>query len=141
MKVDRKSEGKYCRVCHSTFNHTNNQPVCLMPCGHTFCRTCADSIGKVGNTNNNHDSERSSANRSCPLCHQRFNQIIPDYEMIDMMNSLIKFSVSGKTDNETGSNTEPEDEHGDRDRAEVRAKQGEQDSDGKSKTFVKKSTP
>jgi hypothetical protein len=82
MKVDRKSECKYCRLCHKNFNHGENKPHCLIPCGHTFCRECTLR------------EESFKQQRHCPMCKENFSQIIPDYEMIDMLNSLVKLAVA-----------------------------------------------
>ena len=93
MKIDRKSECKYCRVCHKNFNHSNNKPVCLIPCGHTFCMQCSNGKFK---------------NNQCPSCKESYNQIIPDYEMIDMLNSLVQLSVSISDDDEIIQSTSEE---------------------------------
>jgi hypothetical protein len=96
VKIDRKSECKYCRRCHKNFNHTDNKPCCLIPCGHTFCIECTSL----------HEFKEE---RTCPTCRERFNQVIPDYEMIDMLNSLVKLSV-GISDEEDTKRTDSDEE-------------------------------
>jgi hypothetical protein len=83
MRIDRKNESKICRLCDKKYNHEENRPVCLMPCGHTYCRKCTQI-----------ESAQINTKRTCPACKLGFNQIIPDYAMLDMINSTAELSLS-----------------------------------------------
>ncbi|RNA30301.1 importin subunit alpha-like [Brachionus plicatilis] len=68
---DRKKEITYCFVCKQNYDHNACRPECLIPCGHTFCHECIKKL----------------FSKNCSRCGSLFNQIIPDYEMVDMIST------------------------------------------------------
>lgn len=67
--IDRKKEIRYCVLCKKNYDHKEYRPECLIPCGHTFCHECMNTKIK----------------KNCPKCSLLFNQIIIDYEMMDIV--------------------------------------------------------
>lgn len=65
---DRKKEIRFCILCKNNYDQKEFRPECLIPCGHTFCHKCLKAV-----------------KNSCPKCSLYFNQIIPDYEMMDIV--------------------------------------------------------
>nr|XP_053650229.1 uncharacterized protein LOC128700797 [Cherax quadricarinatus] len=55
------SETVRCEVCSELYQTDSRDPV-LLPCGHTFCRTCIVSVQKEGDL-------------SCPSCSQDISQV------------------------------------------------------------------
>lgn len=83
--IDRSNESKFCIECKKCYNHDENKPECLIPCGHTFCRTCIKSFRM----------------QMCPVCRNKYNQVIPDFEMIDMIKgALVNLKVSDSNFND-----------------------------------------
>lgn len=69
--IDRKKEPTLCVLCKQNYDKEQHKPECLIPCGHTYCKAC---INKFDNKK-----------KTCPLCKMYFNQVIPDYEMMDII--------------------------------------------------------
>lgn len=65
-----------CSICCERYSCENNGfvnsfPTILVPCGHTFCRSCIDKITSRSN------------NAECPNCRQRIKLTCPNYSLID----------------------------------------------------------
>ena len=71
--IDRKTEPKNCPLCKNIYDERQTRPEALIPCGHTFCAKCVVNFEKV-----------------CKMCAEKYNQIIPDYEMIDLVKAAKK---------------------------------------------------
>lgn len=71
--LDRNSEPRNCPLCKTNYNETTCRPEALIPCGHTFCSRCVRKFERV-----------------CKMCATGYNQIIPDYEMIDLIRQTSK---------------------------------------------------
>lgn len=76
--IDRKKEITYCKLCKLTYNQDLIRPDCLIPCGHVFCKSCI----------------LKTKLKNCPDCNQSFSQIIPDFEMMDIVSGLPALSIS-----------------------------------------------
>ncbi len=55
-----------CGLCLESYNTSNHKPYSLVPCGHTLCIQCHDSLGKT----------------VCPYCRTDFTDIIPNWEIM-----------------------------------------------------------
>lgn len=78
--IDRKTESRTCPLCKNPYNEKDYRPESLIPCGHTFCSKCIANF-----------------EQACKMCASKYNQIIPDYEMLDMARrKLSKLSLKEK---------------------------------------------
>jgi hypothetical protein len=76
FKISREKESLKCLGCSREYNIDTNsslKPKCLIPCGHTLCTICINKL-----------------HLKCCLCHSIFNQIIPDYQLCDIINKKKK---------------------------------------------------
>lgn len=71
--VDRSSEPRNCPLCKNKYDATSYRPEALIPCGHTFCSKCVANF-----------------EQACKMCASKYNQIIPDHEMIDLVQLATK---------------------------------------------------
>lgn len=79
--VNRLSEPRNCPLCSRNYDASSNKPESLIPCGHTYCSNCIVNL-----------------KRECKLCGISYNQIIPDYDMLDMIKQTKKISLNSNND-------------------------------------------
>lgn len=106
MLAAKRKDTLSCKLCSKNYNNDSLRPMALIPCGHTYCSQCIDKLmspSQSGDDNKensvpafaedfslNDDKENRSYKR-CPACKTRFNQSIPDYDLLDTIN--YKFST------------------------------------------------
>ena len=56
----QEMESHNCPICLEMMLPPNNPPMILFPCGHTFCKTCINTVSKQTHNYNNRNK--------CPLC-------------------------------------------------------------------------
>lgn len=60
-----------CKKCFQKYDKIKHIPTILMPCGHSFCRTCIDELKKQI--------------YSCPVCYQCIISEKPNFELIEII--------------------------------------------------------
>ena len=112
MLASKRKDTLSCKLCSKNYNNETMRPMALIPCGHTYCSQCIDKLmspsqnGDEANKENSvpagfsvisnedfllNDEKESRNYRRCPTCKTRFNQSIPDYDLLDTIN--YKFST------------------------------------------------
>ena len=109
MLAAKRKDTLSCKLCSKNYNNENLRPMALIPCGHTYCSQCIDKLMAPSQSDENkensfpaafglsnedfsvNDDKDSRSYRRCPTCKTRFNQSIPDYDLLDTIN--YKFST------------------------------------------------
>ena len=61
-----------CQVCFENYNDKDNQPYAIIPCGHTFCKLCLESLKET----------------KCPKCRREISEKIVNYAILDVLEYL-----------------------------------------------------
>lgn len=74
-----------CGVCSEFFEKGIRDPL-VLPCGHTFCRSCVMNVRRTGNF-------------LCPICRQTHNNVdvnklLINYSLLSLSSNYEKFQVS-----------------------------------------------
>jgi hypothetical protein len=86
LSINRRSTDGHlsktsCSQCKKSYDCITFKPYCLMPCGCNFCQKCVTSF-EINN---------------CPKCKEKFNQYIPDYDLLDVVKKLDNMKINIKT--------------------------------------------
>lgn len=60
-----------CDICYDDYNSNEKKPFTLVPCGHTFCIKCINSL--------------MSREASCPNCRKKISEKIPNYGLVGLL--------------------------------------------------------
>lgn len=60
-----------CLICLNNHNNDETKPLSLVPCGHSFCKTCVSKLSE----------------KLCPLCKCYFNQTIVNWSIISVLSN------------------------------------------------------
>jgi tetratricopeptide (TPR) repeat protein len=63
-----------CKICFLTYNDSNNKPVIITDCGHSFCETCINNL----------------ENKLCPICRSSINKTIINYDILESLNTNVE---------------------------------------------------
>jgi len=65
------------------------RPQTLVPCGHSFCRSCccSDSL-KNGRHNRQHNNNNTSFFTNCPHCRQTVESVVPSRQLESLIDTL-----------------------------------------------------
>jgi len=59
-----------CKLCTKGYNFSNNKPLIILYCGHTFCLSCI------------------KASNDCPECRQEITAFKPNFTLLDILENL-----------------------------------------------------
>jgi hypothetical protein len=78
----KELENSYrCIICDEFYNEKNKKPSCLVPCGHTICQECINSL----------------SNNNCPTCRTEFNKNVTNWETLKTMNQVFHSKENHKS--------------------------------------------
>lgn len=63
---------KTCDTCYESFNHDENKPYSIVPCGHEFCLKCIDDL----------------TNNECPTCSSQIEHKIINWGLLKAIEDL-----------------------------------------------------
>ena len=58
-----------CQICFENYNGNTNQPLVIIPCGHSFCKFCLENLN---------DSV-------CPKCRRDITEKVLNYAILDVL--------------------------------------------------------
>lgn len=67
-----KKDNKCCKICLIEYNSTNQKPITLMLCGHTFCLNCVNQL-------------KTLKEYICPTCREEIISEKPNYALLDTL--------------------------------------------------------